>query len=95
MYSYELSQVISKKKTKNNTDLNTLIIKTSNVGFTVEKSNEREKDLPNNTDKKSKIEKQKVIRKKNDLIKHSKNIKPNHLHRGKLHLDQTKSSTSR
>ena len=75
-----------------------MVIKTSNVGFTVEKSNEIEKDLSNNTDKKSEIEKQKSNQKyskKNDLIKHSKNIKPNHLHRGKLHLDQTKSSTSR
>ena len=81
MYSYELSQVISKKK-KNNTDLNTLIIKTSNVGFTVEKSNEREKDLSNNTDKKSKIEKQKSNQKKERLDK-------------TLEKHQTKSSTSR
>ena len=38
-------------KTTNNTDLNTSAIKTSKVNFTIEKSNEIERDLSNNTDK--------------------------------------------
>ena len=38
-------------KTINNTDLNTSVIKTSNVDFTIEKSNEIKTDLSNNTDK--------------------------------------------
>ena len=40
-------------ETTNNTDLNTSVIKTSNVDFTVEKSNEIEKYLPNKTDKRN------------------------------------------
>ena len=38
-------------KTTNNTDLNTSVIKASKVHFTIEKSNEIETDLSNNTDK--------------------------------------------
>ena len=38
-------------ETTNNTDLNTSVIKTPNFDFTVEKSNEIEKDLSNNTEK--------------------------------------------
>ena len=51
-------------ETTNNTDLNTSVIKTPNVDFTVEKSNEIEKDLSNNTDKRNpKSENKQVIRK--------------------------------
>ena len=43
-------------------------MKTSNVDFTIEKSNKLETDLSNNTDKKSpKSEKKQVIRKNNDI----------------------------
>ena len=38
-------------ETTNNTDLNTSVIKTPNVDFTVEKSNEIVKDLSNNAGK--------------------------------------------
>ena len=51
--------------TTNNTDLNTLVIKTSKVDFTMEKSNEIETDLSNNTDKiNAKSENKQEIRKK-------------------------------
>ena len=51
-------------ETTNNTDVNTSVIKTPNVDFTVEKSNEIEKDLSNNTDKRNpKSENKQVIRK--------------------------------
>ena len=56
------------RETTNNTDLiNTSVIKTSNVSFTVEKSNEIEKDLSNNIDKiNSKSKNKQAIRKRND-----------------------------
>ena len=41
----------SNTETTIDTDLNTLIIKTSNIDFFIEKSNEIETDLSNNTDK--------------------------------------------
>ena len=54
-------------ETTNITDLNTSVIKTPNVDFTVEKSNEIEKDLSNNTDKRNpKSENKQVIIKNND-----------------------------
>ena len=54
-------------QTTSNTDLNTSVNKTSNVDFTVEKSNEIEKDLSNNTDKiNPKSENKQVIRKISD-----------------------------
>ena len=44
-----------------------MVIKTPNVDFTVEKSNEIEKDLSNNTDKRNpKSENKQVIKKNND-----------------------------
>ena len=54
------------RETTNNTDLiNTSVIKTSNVNFTVEKANEIEKDLSNNIDKiNSKSKNKQAIRKK-------------------------------
>ena len=56
------------EETTNSTDLNTFVMKTSNVDFTIEKSNKLETDLSNNTDKKSpKSEKKQVIRKNNDI----------------------------
>ena len=55
-------------ETTNNTDLNTSVIKTSNVDFTIEKSNEIETDLSNNTDKiNPKWENKQVIRKSNGI----------------------------
>ena len=55
-------------ETTNNTDLNTSVIKTSKVDFTIEKSNEIETDLSNNTDKiNSKSENKQEIRKNNDI----------------------------
>ena len=55
-------------ETINNTDsINTAVIKTSSVDFTVEKTNETEKDLSNNTDKiNSKSKNKQAIRKNND-----------------------------
>ena len=54
-------------ETTNNTDLNTSVIKTSKVDFTIEKSNEIETDLSNNTDKiNAKSKNKKEIRKNND-----------------------------
>ena len=55
-------------ETINNTDsINTAVIKTSRVDFTVEKTNETEKDLSNNTDKiNSKSKNKQAIRKNND-----------------------------
>ena len=54
--------------TINNTDLNTSVIKTSKVDFTIEKSNEIETDLSNITDKiDPKLENKQEIRKKNDI----------------------------
>ena len=55
-------------ETTNRTGLNTSIIKTHNVDFTVEKSNKIEKDLLKNTDKRnSKSENKQVIRKNNEI----------------------------
>ena len=55
-------------ETTNNTDLNTSVIKTPNVDFTVEKSNKIEKDPLKNTDKRnSKSENKQVIRKNNEI----------------------------
>ena len=54
-------------ETTNITDSNTSIIKTSNVNFTIEKSDEIETDLSNSTDKiNPKSENKKVIRKNNE-----------------------------
>ena len=54
--------------TTNNTDLNTLVVKTSKVDFTIEKSNKIETDLSNNTDKiNAKSENKQEIRKKNNI----------------------------
>ena len=51
-------------ETTNNTDLNTSVIKASKVDFTIEKSNEIETDLSNNTDKiNTKLENKQEIRK--------------------------------
>ena len=50
------------------TQKHTSVIKTSNVDFTVEKSNEIETDLSNNTGKiNSKSENKQAIRKSNDI----------------------------
>ena len=55
-------------ETTNNRDLNTSVIKTSNVDFTIEKSDEIETDLPNNTNKiNPESENKQVIRKNNDI----------------------------
>ena len=55
-------------ETTNNTDLNTSVIKTSNVDFTIEKSNEIETDLSDNTGKiNPKSENKQAIRKSNDI----------------------------
>ena len=66
-------------KTINNTDLNTSVIKTSKVDFTIEKSNEIKIDLPNNTDKiNTKPENKQKIRKNNDKQKSNNNSKITH-----------------
>ena len=55
-------------ETTNNTDLNTSVIKTSKVDFTIEKSNEIETDLSNNTDKLNpKLENKQEIRTNSDI----------------------------
>ena len=55
-------------ETTNNTDLNTSVIKTSKVDFTIEKSNEIETDLSNDTDEiNEKLENKQEIRKNNDI----------------------------
>ena len=55
-------------ETTNRTGLNTSVIKSPNVDFTVEKSNKIEKDPLKNTDKRnSKSENKQVIRKNNDI----------------------------
>ena len=60
----------SNTETTIDTDLNTLIIKTSNIDFFIEKSNEIETDLSNNTDKTNpKLENKQVIRKNNSIKK--------------------------
>ena len=55
-------------ETTNSRDLNTSVIKTFNVDFTIEKSDEIETDLSNNTDKiNPKSENKQEIRKNNDI----------------------------
>ena len=55
-------------ETTNNTDLSMSVIKISNVHFAIEKFNEIETDLSNNTDKiNPKSENKQVIRKNNDI----------------------------
>ena len=56
-------------ETTNNTYLNTLVTKTSKVDYTIEKSNEIETDLSNNTDNiNAKSENKQKIRKNNDIF---------------------------
>ena len=45
-----VKQKLSRNTETNNTDLNTWVIKTSKVDFTIEKSNKIGTDLSNNTD---------------------------------------------
>ena len=55
-------------ETTNNRDLNTSVMKTSNVDFTIEKSDEIKIDLSNNTNKTNpKSENKQVIRKSNGI----------------------------
>ena len=57
------------RETANNIDLNTSVIKTSNVDFTVERSNKIGKDLSDNTDKRNpKSENKQAIGKNNNTI---------------------------
>ena len=51
-----------------------MVIKTPNVDFTVEKSNEIEKDLSNNTDKRNPKSKNKQVIKKNNDTKTQKSV---------------------
>ena len=61
-------------ETTNNRDLNTWVIRTPNVDFTVEKPNETEKALSNNTDKRNRKSENKQVIRKNNQTKTQKSV---------------------
>ena len=61
-------------ETTNNRDLNTWVIRTPNVDFTVEKPNETEKALSNNTDKRNRKSENKQVNRKNNQTKTQKSV---------------------
>ena len=61
-------------ETTNNRDLNTWVIRTPNVDFTVGKSNEIEKALSNNTDKRNRKSENKQVNRKNNQTKTQKSV---------------------